>query len=216
MRRAPQAATIAPMGFFRRDKTDGPGQRPAFDRGDLARLPDDELEAMVRELEQVVVEGMSDAPISRDMLALLQVGLLHLVQRDCSNDAVLTGQTVARLGYLCRAAEVAMVDAELDTDDDLYETLREHFEQTEAEGGDAGDAMAELAAEMVTNESLDPPPHEGGPSWTLPGLGGQVRGRLRDDLVARVRCPPDIRPDDLKRTWKYGYFLCALDELCED
>ncbi len=204
------------MGFFRHDKTDGPGQHgPAFDRGG-ARIPDDELEVMVRELEQVVVESLRDAPITRDMLALLQVGLPYLVQSDCSKDAVLTGQTAARLGYLCRAAEVAMVGGELDTEHDLYETLAEHFEQAEAEGTDAGDAMAELAAEMVSNESLDPSPSEGGPSWTLPGLDGQVRGRLRDDLVRRLPCPPDVGVEDLKRTWKYGYFLGALDELCDD
>jgi len=106
--------------------------------------------------------------------------------------------------------------AATEPDDDLETTLGERLDAAEAAGTSAWDAMADLAAAMVTGESLDPSPEEGGPSWTLAGLDGRARGRLRDDLVARMQCPPDIVAEDLKLTWKYGYFLCALDELCED
>lgn len=205
------------MGFLRRDKNDRSqqGQQPAGQR-DLPQIPADELDGMVQELTQVVVEGMREAPITRDMLELLQLGLPHLTQRECSDQAVVAGQTAARLGYLARAAEFAIFEGELEPDADLETTLGDRLDQAEAGGTSPWDAMADLATEMVTGESLDPSPDEGGPSWTLPGLDGRARGRLRDGLVSRMQCPPDILAEDLKRTWKYGYFLCALDELCED
>lgn len=175
-----------------------------------------EPEMAIKELEHVVIEGMGEAPLKRETLELLQVGLPYLLQRECSDQAVIAGQTAARLGYLSRAAEYAMCEGDLAMDDELYDTLSESFEQAEKEGMSSYDAMGDLAAAMATGESLDPSPHEGGPSWTLPGLPGQVRGRLRDNLVSRMQCPSDVLVDDLRRTWKYGYFLCALDELCED
>ena len=199
------------MGFFRRDKSE-PADGPPDAAHNGAGIP----EAATEELAQVVIEGMSEAPIERETLELLQIGLPHLIQRECSDEAVVAGQTAARLGYLSRAAEFAMFDGELGTDEDLLATLGESLEQAEAEGTSGADAMAELAAALADSESVDPAPQEGGPSWTLPGLSGAARGALRDDLLARMAHPPDIEADDLKRTWKYGYFLCALDELCED
>jgi len=205
------------VGFLRRDKGDpAAGDQPAAAPGERAEIPDEERDGALEELEQIVVESMSDAPITRDMLELLQLGLPNLVRRECSEEAVVAGQTAARLGYLSRAAEVAMLDDELDTDAELFEALSEAFDQAEADGTSASDAMAELAAAIVIDESLDPSAQEGGLSWTLPGLAGPARGRLRDGLVSRMKAPPDVRDDDLRRTWKYGYFLRALDELCED
>lgn len=200
------------MGFLRRDKNDPPGRgQPAAEANGAGIAA-----VATEELARVVVEGMRDAPIERETLELLQIGLLHLIQRECSDEAVVAGQTAARLGYLSRAAEFAMFDGELGTDENLLATLSESLEQAEADGTSGSDAMAELAAALAAGESLDPPPDEGGPSWTLPGLSGADRRALRDNLLSRMQPPPDILADDLKRTWKYGYFLCALDELCED
>lgn len=203
--------------FFRRDKRDRPA---AGAQAGSANVPDtmpaDELERVVRELAQVVAESMNEVQIERDTLELLQIGLPYLVQRECSDEAVVAGQTAARLGYLTRAAEFAMFEADLEPDPDLLATLEARLDEAQAEGTPSGDAMADLAAAMVAGEVLDPPPAEGSPSWTLPGLGGDARGRLRDELVSRMQGPADIVADDLRRTWKYGYFLCALDELCED
>lgn len=200
------------MGFLRRDKNDPPGRGQPAAEANGAGIP----AVATEELARVVVEGMRDAPIERETLELLQIGLLHLIQRECSDEAVVAGQTAARLGYLSRAAEFAMFDGELGTDENLLATLSESLEQAEADGTSGSDAMAELAAALAAGESLDPPPDEGGPSWTLPGLSGADRRALRDNLLSRMQPPPDILADDLKRTWKYGYFLCALDELCED
>lgn len=202
--------------FFRRDKGRAPATgREADGAGELRRRADDERERLVPELAQVVVESLNDAPLERETLELLQVGLLHLIQRECSNEAVLAGQTAARLGYLTRAAESAMFDGHHEPDGDLAATLAERLDEAQEGTTQAADAMADLAADMASGEAIDPSPAEGGPTWTLPGLGGDDRRGLRDELVSRIRCPPDISGEDLKRTWKYGYFLCALDELCQ-
>lgn len=204
------------MGFFRRDTGRRSEPEPeAFSANGAGALPDDESEGVTRELAQVVAESVSEVPIDRDTLELLQVGLPHLLQRECSDEAIIVGQTAARLGYLARAAESTMLEPDRPPDADLIATLQAGLEEAHAQGTPERDAMADLAAALATGESLDPTPEEGGPTWTLPGLGGQARGRLRDDLVGRLPCPQGILADDLRRTWKYGYFLCALDELTE-
>jgi len=200
------------VGFFRRD-TNRRSEPPPDPFGVNAALPDDETEGVTRELAQVVAESVNEVPIDRDTLELLQVGLPYLLERDCSDEAVVVGQTAARLGYLARAAESTMLGQDGPPDNDLIATLEAGLEEAHAQGTPERDAVADLAAALATGESLDPTPEEGGPTWTLPGLDGQARGRLRDDLVGRLPCPPGILADDLRRTWKYGYFLCALDEL---
>lgn len=204
------------MGFFRRDTSRRSEPPPdAVGVNGAGALPDEGQESATRELARVVAESFNEVPIDRDTLELLQVGLPYLLDRECSDEAVVVGQTAARLGYLARAAESAMLQQGSPSDPDLIATLQAGLEDAHAQGTPERDAMADLAAALATGESLDPTPEEGGPTWTLPGLGGQARGRLRDDLVGRLPCPPGILADDLRRTWKYGYFLCALDELAE-
>jgi hypothetical protein len=202
------------VGFFRRDTSHRREPEPDVfgANGAAARS---EPEGVTRELAQVVAESVNEVPIDRDTLELLQIGLPYLLQRECSNEAVVVGQTAARLGYLARAAESTMLEPDQPPDADLIATLEAGLNEAEAQGTSTRDAIADLAAALATGESLDPTPEEGGPSWTLPGLGGEARGRLRDDLVGRLPCPPGILADDLRRTWKYGYFLAALDELTE-
>jgi hypothetical protein len=65
---------------------------------------------------------------------------------------------------------------------------------------------------MVVSEPIDPSPEDGGPSWALPGLGGHVRATLRDHLILGIERPADVSSNDLKRAWKYGYFVRALEE----
>ena len=208
------------MGFFRRDKDEPPEPaRPSIGQQEgqpLVELSHEERTIVVNELEELVIEGMGGAQLERDTLELLQLGLPYLLQRECSDESIIAGQTAARLGYLSRAAEFAMFDGGLETDPDLFETLRSRLEAAESDDTSDADVMADLAAEMAVGESLNPPRHEPAPSWTLPGLGADVRGNLRDNLLSRMQAPSDVMPDDLRRTWKYGYFLCALDELFED
>jgi hypothetical protein len=204
------------MGLFRRDTNgSGPPQPPAATNGHLESAGANTPAVSIRELEQLVVEGMREVTIRREILELLQVGLPYLVERNCSEAAVISGQTAARLGYLAREAEFALFDGELEVDEELIQTLGDRLDAADADGSSAWDALAEVAAAMASAESLDPSPADGGPTWTLPGLGGNDRITLRNNLVARMRAS-DVQTHELKRTWSYGYFLGVLDELCDD
>lgn len=204
------------MGFFRRDDDVSSADSGSAAGHDRVELGPGELEPVIDECAQMVIESMREAPLGRETLELLQIGLPYLVQRECSDQTVIVGQTAARLGYLSRSVEFARWEAARVDDDELYEALSDRFDAAEASGESAWDAMGDLAAEMASGESLDPSPGEGGPSWTLPGLSAEARGMLRDHLLSGIRPPPDVEIDDLKRTWKYGYFLRALDDLTTD
>lgn len=178
---------------------------------DLVMISDDDLAPVIDGLTSIVVEGMNDFPFDDETLGLLQVGLPYLTQRECSDDAVLAGQTAARLGYLARSAEFAKFNTAREADLGLLDALHESLSGAQ-EGQARREVMAEFAAAMVRSENLDPTPDEGGPSWALPGIGGAARSTLRDHLLAGMQPPDDVLSEDLKRVWKYGYFLRALEE----
>ncbi len=75
---------------------------------------------------------------------------------------------------------------------------------------------AEFAADLALSEPVDPPASDGGPSWSVPGIDGASRGRLRDQLLKGVPCPSDITRQELQQTWKYGYFLRCTEEFFFD
>lgn len=195
------------MKFFRREPegSSGGGQAGGEDTG-----------AIIAELTQLVVGSMREVPLERDTLELLQLGLVQMIQRDCSKEAVLAGQTAARLGYLSRSAEFATFESAEGTDPQLAAALDATLREAESSGSDGYDALGELAAELAAGESVDAARSEGGPSWTLPGLDGDMRRRLRDHQLRGVPVPRDLHADDLRRAWKYGYFLRALDEMVEE
>jgi len=171
---------------------------------------------LVDTLTRLVLESWRGYPLEEETLSLLQVGLPYLAQRDCSKDAILAGQTAARLGYIARAAEYAEYPPARESDEDLAEELLESLE-AEGKGGESmAGGMAEFAADLAMSEPVDPPPSDGGPSWSLPGLDGSLRGRLRDQLLKGVSCPADISRQDLQQTWKYGYFLRCTEEFFFD
>ena len=186
-----------------------PAYQPPQPAGDPAGVSIDEL-------AQMVLEGLREVPIERETLELLQAGLPSLTQREYAPDGIIAGQTAARLGYLSRAAEFAFFDGDLGVDDGIAQTLGAELEAAEADGSSTWDAIALIAATMALGEPLGTSPMGSGPSWTLPGLGGEFRAGLCNHLVLRLKHPPDVYADDLKRTWKYGYFLRVLDELCEE
>jgi hypothetical protein len=171
---------------------------------------------VVNRLTDVVLENWRSYPLDAETLSLLQIGLPYLTQRDCSRDAILAGQTAARLGYVSRAAEYAEFAGARETDDDLFDELSESLEAADRAGGSVANAMAEFAADLAVSEPVDPPASDRGPSWVVPGVGGAVRGRLRDALLRGVRCPGDITAQDLQHTWKYGYFLRSMEEFFFD
>ncbi|MGH2917340.1 MAG: hypothetical protein ACRDLS_01890 [Solirubrobacteraceae bacterium] len=163
-----------------------------------------------------MLESWRTYPLDAETLSLLQIGLPYLTQRDCSRDAILAGQTAARLGYIARAAEYAEFPGARESNEKLCDALSESLHAADSGGGSIANAMAEFAADLAVSEPVDPPASDGGPSWIVPGIDGSVRGRLRDALLKGVGCPDDITRQDLQHTWKYGYFLRSMEEFFFD
>ena len=67
------------MGFLRRDNSNGlpPSAGPAGAEGHVGLGAGE-----VGECARMVIEGMQEAPLGRETLELLQVGLPYLIQRD--------------------------------------------------------------------------------------------------------------------------------------
>ena len=197
--------------MFGRDKKrhgDPSSAAPAGGNGELL----DQVGQVIDDLADLALGSMDEGLVSNDMLALLQVGLPYIAQRDISDGAIIAGQTAARLGYLARCAEYAMFTSARDPDEELAEVLEGRLQAAERSGETVDDAVADLAADIAVSEPIDPSKEECTPSWTLPGIGGDLRGVLRDHLLSHGRWPHDVAQDDLQRTWKYGYFLRALEE----
>lgn len=171
---------------------------------------------VVRELEGFVMNAMEGPPIEESILGLLQVGLPHLAQRECSEPAIIAGQTAARLGYFARAGENAMFALAQEPDDQLLDTLAARLEGVAPGPTATQDAVAELAADLVLAEPMDAQEGARGFFWSLPGADGEARGSLRDRLTRALRHTPDVSLYELRRTWMYGYFLRALQECFEN
>lgn len=171
---------------------------------------------VVLELERFVLDAMEGPAVDESILAVLQVGLPYLAQRDCSDEAIVAGQTAARLGYFARSGEQAIFALAQEPDDDLLDTLAARLENVAPGPTATQDAVAELAADLVLAEPIDAQEGAGGAFWSLPGAGGEARGALRDRLTRALRQSPDVSLYELRRTWMYGYFLRALQECFED
>lgn len=167
-------------------------------------IPPDEVERLIDRLTAMVVEGMAEFPFTEETLGLLQVGLPYLTQRECSRDAVQAGQTAARLGYLARSAEFAQFDDAREADLDLLKALEGPLEKADERGSSTSDVLAEFAA-TIAREPGD---------LALPGIGPDMRGRLRAHLLRGLELPADldVTVDELQETWDYGYFLRGLEE----
>jgi hypothetical protein len=212
----PPAQPLPPRGALPPPAYSPPSPPPAAASSPPARPAQPSVAQVVNRLTDVVLENWRSYPLDAETLSLLQIGLPYLTQRDCSRDAILAGQTAARLGYVARAAEYAEFAGARETDDDLLDELSESLEAADRAGGSVANAMAEFAADLAVSEPVDPPASDRGPSWGVPGVGGAVRGRLRDALLRGVRCPGDITAQDLQHTWKYGYFLRSMEEFFFD
>ncbi len=188
---------------------------PAYSRPPAAQSGPSSAE-IVNGLTDLVLENWRSYPLDDETRSLLQVSLPYLTQRDCSADAILAGQTAARLGYIARAAEYAEFPAARETDEGLFDELAEDLEAADKRGDSIANAMAAFAADLAISEPVDPPPSDGGPSWSVPGVDGSVRGRLRDQLLKGVLCPGDVTRPELQQVWKYGYFLRCIEEFFFD
>lgn len=202
------------MRLFGRNE-EGP-QPPGHRRpGAADRLTPDQNQ-VVRELNGLVMEGMRECVIDQSTLGLLQVGLPYLTQRECSTDAIVAGQTAARLGYLARSAEFAMFEAAREPDDELLDVLAARLDDAGSGPTATEDTVADLAAELALAEPIEAGAVEVGALWSLPGADGELRVALRDRLSRALTHPQDVGLDDLQRTWMYGFFLRGLQECFED
>lgn len=199
--------------FGRDEEVDRPPAESA--RIAATRLTPEQNSAF-RELNDSVMEAMRSSAIEHSTLAVLQLGLPHLAQRECSDGAIVAGQTAARLGYLARAAEYSIFDAARELDDALLDTLAARLDDAGSGPHATQDTVAELAAELALAEPMDAQQGEDGPFWLLPGAGGELRITLRDRLARALSRPPDVSLYELRRTWMYGYFVRSLQECFED
>lgn len=177
-------------------------------------------------MTDAVVRAVEGESPPEETLRALQVGLPYMLRSaDLSEEAILAGQTAARLGYFSRAIEFDTLHAAREADLDLLDALSEKLGDARERGDSGHDTLVKFAAAMASSESLDPSPEGSAPSWMLPGAGGAFRGQLADHLLGGVgppgpdnqpTLPPDVTMADLKRTWKYGFFLRALEEFFED
>lgn len=201
--------------FGRREEVEPPAQASAPTHVTGPRLRPDQ-QRVAREIEAFVLDAMKTRPIQESMLGLLQVGLPHLAQRDCSEAAIVAGQTAARLGYFARCGEHAMFAVAQEPADELLDALAARLEGVTPDPSATQDAVADLAADLVLAEPMDAQEGARGPFWSLPGAGGEARVALRDRLARALRGSPDVSLYELRRTWMYGYFLRALQECFED
>lgn len=202
------------MPFFGRGKKRTTRQAlPVEGHPELVWMREEGLDDAVEGLLGAVVEVFQGGTPAEDVLRALQLGFFMVSGADPKTlppqDARL-GQTAARLGYFTRAVEFERFQAAREADLDLYQLLEDELERTD----NTPDAMVQVAATLAQMEAVNPSPDDqNSPSWWIPGLGGQVRGRVRDALLAGLEATPEvIRHEDLQRAWKFGFFLRCLAE----
>ena len=131
-------------------------------------------------------------------------------------EAIELAASLARLGYLTRAAET-----------ELFEPARRRTpwlsRKLEDQGEAPAEAIVEVSRELARSELEDRPEPDGGaPSWRVPGPGGHVRHYVAIETAAR-RAPKDAEGKprlgqglysalELKRCWMLGFFV----RCCED
>lgn len=197
------------MGLFknRRKQDDVPSEYVAVSA--------DSIEEFVEDLCSGVLEMMEGFRPPEHIVSALTVGILLVTQRKLSKEGVLSGQGVARLGYCTRAIEFNRLHAAREMDIDLAEALQAHMELQD-DDKPAMSGVTEFAVEMVLSEPLRPTVEQGGPLWTVPGLGAQVRLAMADRLMDLDDLPPDVGPYDMLATWKFGFYLRTLEEFYFD
>jgi hypothetical protein len=123
-------------------------------------------------------------------------------------------EAAAAVGYMARRAET-----------ECFPDVGSARGLSAAGNGTGPVDQAITAADLAVRERIDPEPtDEFRPSWLVPGVLPDERVRLRErtlSLVARTGAdgalvgpqgPITATEDDLRRAWKFGYFLRCLAE----
>ena len=138
----------------------------------------------------------------------------------------LAGRSVAVIGYMARQAEFEHF-ARARESIDRFSPLNAALESVTEPGGGEEPNLAAAVAGLARREAIDPTPtDEFRPSASVPGLSAAERMDLRErTLTIAARPRPDgsldtpkgvVRDatiDDIRRTWKYGFFLRCLVQL---
>lgn len=191
----------------------------------------------VLDLDALVYELAENADLDDQTYDLLTggcervpVGLHELSEPDLTS-----ARTAAAIGYFARTAEATRHPTARQFED--HEDAERFFQYVDEARHGNGAAKREsvqpvaddglVASVLATREALDPSPDDRfRPSRCLPGMPVDQRSHLRDrTLLNCVRPGPNetlVSPsgqlsqlslDDLRRLWKFGYLLRALQDL---
>ncbi len=212
---------------------------PIEGHDELALVSEGDVEELVDVLATETFEYVEGQEVSVDVARALAAGLSGVTDLEAASDETLvTARSVARIGYMARAAERERLPAARKPNGWMSAGLREAVEASVreelAEPGTESfhHALAEVTVFFVRREPLDVPydAEEGfRPMWTIPGMGGDFRALLRDRTLAMALEPDGEEPDssstqptedasfeDLQRVWKYGFLLRAFEEFFQD
>jgi hypothetical protein len=195
------------LGLFKKRRTEQPTE--------YVPIPADRAHEIIEDFCSDVVRRMDGFRPPEHIVSALTVGILLITQRKLSQEAILEGQVVARLGYCTRSVEFDRLYAAREMDIDLAEALQAYMElQDDDEPAMSG--VTEFAVRMVLGEPLRPTVEQDGPLWTVPGLGAQVRLAMADRLINLEDLPADVGLYDMLATWKFGFYLRTLEEFYFD
>lgn len=121
-------------------------------------------------------------------------------------------------GYLARVLEVEMFEPAQRVADWVCDSIEPHLARAE----DTDEAMAALCAELARAEPIGKPDPDdpAAMSWRVPGPGGHVRHyvarRAIEECLRGRDTPIEGEPEDLKRSWMYGFFVRTCEEALAD
>jgi hypothetical protein len=201
--------------------------RPVPGRDDLILVRKDQTDQLCRKWADELFHAAASDPLPDDVLTMLQVGLLAVrtgddIDLDCpaGRDALLAGQTAARLGFRARGLEFEKFHSAREVDVELINALDRWL----ADPGFGGETTQETLIEAARTVARTEPLHatyddDGALLWNLPGIGGDARwvladycvlGCARADQAGNAEYPDGAEPDVLRRVWVYGYFLRVM------
>jgi hypothetical protein len=221
------------MGVLRRNRA---GWLPVEGRDDLVSVPKDEAEELVNLLAMETYEGVDKGEIEDEAARALSMGFSLITEREpATKETLVAARSVARFGYMARAAEWKTLTSARRPSGWMIAGLRGAVESNVAEGlEEAADAeqsfydvLGEVTAFFVRREPLDVP-YDADQGfvlmWTIPGMGGEVRALVRDKTLRMVlqRDGQGLRTpagpiegatiEDFQRIWKYGFLLRSFEE----
>ncbi|MBB4663166.1 hypothetical protein [Conexibacter arvalis] len=200
---------------------------------DFVVIPHDEAQRIAHEIADKAAAMFEElAPPPDEVLSILQIGLLGVLNvqgrdpDDVQPDALLVGQTIARMGFNVRMLEFEGYNSAREADLDFLHVFQEWAEDPEFGGPGMDLTITEAAAQIASAETLDADPDDSAAFlWRVPGLGGAIRtlAAQRCVLAATIidesgdrRSWEHVNSEDLLRTWIFGFAVRYMVELLND